>query len=187
MTKSLGLLICWLVITPVTLLAQVTAIKAGKLVDPGTGATAANQIILIEGGKITAVGANLPIPAGATVMDLSAYTVLPGLFDAHTHLCMDMKPERESSSYITSLLESNSYRAIQSVANARAMLEAGFTTVRDVGNSGNYIDTDLRVAIERGVVPGPTIINAGRIIAPYGVPLVYGPDIIRAVNGKTRG
>jgi imidazolonepropionase-like amidohydrolase len=60
------------------------------------------------------------------------------------------------------------YRAIEGVANARDMLASGFTTVRDVGNNGNYGDTALREAIERGVVPGPTMINAGRIIAPYG-------------------
>jgi imidazolonepropionase-like amidohydrolase len=148
---------------------RVIAIKAGKLVDPEKGTTAANQIILVRGRKIEAVGANVQIPADAQVIDLSKSTVLPGLFDAHTHLCMTVKKDRDAGSYyITTLLDPTPYRAIEGVANARDMLAAGFTTIRDVGNSGNYGDTALREAIERGVVPGPTMVNAGRIIAPYG-------------------
>jgi imidazolonepropionase-like amidohydrolase len=148
---------------------HVYAIKAGKLVDPEKGATETNQIILVRGKKIEAVGANLPIPADAKVIDLSKSTVLPGLFDAHTHLCMTLKKDRDANNYFfTTLLDSTPYRAIEGAANARDMLAAGFTTVRDVGNAGNYADTALREAIERGLVPGPTMINAGRIIAPYG-------------------
>jgi imidazolonepropionase-like amidohydrolase len=149
--------------------AQVTAIKAGKLIDPEAGTTATGQIILVEGRTIKAVGAGLQIPAGATIVDLSHSTVLPGLFDAHTHLCMTMQTRRDAGNYyFTTLLDPTGYRAIQGVANARAMLESGFTTVRDVGNAGNYADTDLRRAIENRLVPGPTVVNAGRIIAPYG-------------------
>jgi imidazolonepropionase-like amidohydrolase len=149
--------------------SRVIAIKAGKLVDPEKGTTAANQIILVRGRKIEAVGANVQIPADAQVIDLSKSTVLPGLFDAHTHLCMTVKKDRDAGSYyITTLLDPTPYRAIEGVANARDMLAAGFTTIRDVGNSGNYGDTALREAIERGLVPGPTMLNAGRIIAPYG-------------------
>jgi imidazolonepropionase-like amidohydrolase len=149
--------------------SRVIAIKAGKLIDPEKGTTAANQIILVRGRKIEAVGANVQIPADAQVIDLSKSTVLPGLFDAHTHLCMTVKKDRDAGSYyITTLLDPTPYRAIEGVANARDMLAAGFTTIRDVGNSGNYGDTALREAIERGLVPGPTMLNAGRIIAPYG-------------------
>ena len=148
---------------------RVYVIKAGKLVDPEKGTTETNQTILVRGKKIEAVGSNVSIPTDATVIDLSKSTVLPGLFDAHTHLCMTVKRERDGNSYfITTLLDPTPYRAIEGVANARDMLAAGFTTVRDVGNAGNYADTALREAIERGVVPGPTMINAGRIIAPYG-------------------
>ena len=148
---------------------RVYAIKAGKLVDPEKGSAETNQIILIRGRKIEAVGADVSIPADAQVIDLSKSTVLPGLFDAHTHLCMTLKKNRDGDSYfITTLLDPTPYRAIEGVANARDMLAAGFTTVRDVGNNGNYCDSALREAIERGVVPGPTMINAGRIIAPYG-------------------
>src|SRR5712692_9729551 len=145
------------------------AIKAGKVVDPETGKTSTNQIILVEGKRIKEMGANIPIPSGAKVIDLSRSTVFPGMYDAHTHLCLTVKARRDAGHYFfTTLLDTTAYRAIEGVANAKAMLESGFTGVRDVGNAGNYADTDLRRAIERGVVPGPTIVNAGIIIAPYG-------------------
>ncbi len=145
------------------------AIKAGKVVDPETGKMSTNQIILVEGKRIKEMGANIPIPSGAKVIDLSKSTVFPGMYDAHTHLCMTVKARRDAGNYFfTTLLDTTAYRAIEGVANAKAMLESGFTGVRDVGNAGNYADTDLRRAIERGVVPGPTIVNAGIIIAPYG-------------------
>ena len=162
---------------PSTAQVQVIAIKAGYLVDPESATVAANQIILIEGRTIKSVGANLKIPENATVIDLSKQTVLPGLFDAHAHLCMTTRRNRDGGRYyFTTLIDSNAYRAIQGVANARSMLEAGFTTVRDIGNAGNYADTDLRRAIEEGLVPGPTIINAGRIIAPFGGQFQMQPD-----------
>ncbi len=157
--------------------AQITAIRAGKIVEPETGTVLSNQIILVEGRDIKAIGADVKIPAGATVIDLSKQVVLPGLFDAHTHLCMNMQHKRDGNSYYsTTLRDSTAMRAIQGVANARSMLEYGFTTVRDVGNAANYADTDLRRAIDQELVPGPTIINAGRIIAPYGGQFQMQPD-----------
>src|SRR6266478_4886834 len=148
---------------------QLVAIKAGKVVDPETGKTAANQIILVEGKKIKEIGSNVTIPTDAKIIDLSKATVLPGLFDAHTHLCMTVIPKRDHGNYyFTTLLDTTGYRAIEGVANGVAMLQSGFTTVRDIGNAGNYADTDLRRAIEAGWVQGPTIVNAGIIIAPYG-------------------
>ncbi len=148
---------------------QLIAIKAGKVVDPETGKTVANQVIVIEGTRIKEIGGNVSIPSGAKVIDLSKSTVFPGMFDAHTHMCMTVIPKRDASNYyFTTLLDTTGYRAIQGAANAKAMLESGFTTIRDVGNAGNYADTDLRHAIEAGWVPGPTVVNSGIIIAPYG-------------------
>jgi imidazolonepropionase-like amidohydrolase len=178
MKKSLLLAILLLLFASAQASAQgVTAIKAGKLIDPETGTTLSNQVILVNGSKITAIGAGLAIPAGATVVDLSNSTVMPGLFDAHAHLCMTTVKERDMGRYyFTTLLDPDAYRAIQGVANARAMLESGFTTVRDIGNAGNYADTALRQSIEEGLVPGPTIVNAGRIIAPFGGQFQLQPD-----------
>ncbi|HEX8422176.1 MAG TPA: amidohydrolase family protein, partial [Pyrinomonadaceae bacterium] len=149
---------------------QVTAIKAGKLVVPETGVTLTNQIILVEGARIKAVGAGLQIPAGATVVDLSGSTVLPGLFDCHTHMAflVNARGRERGSLYFYDLTHTNAERAIHAVVNSRDMLDSGFTTIRDIGNDGNYISTDLRRSIERGLIPGPTVVNSGRIIAPFG-------------------
>lgn len=148
----------------------VAAIRAGKLLIPETGETLSNQIILVEGARIKAVGADVQIPAGANVIDLSRFTVLPGLFDCHAHMAMYVdRDDRDSSSlYYYDLSHTTAERTIHAVINSRDMLEAGFTTIRDIGNDGNYIMTDVRNSINRGMIPGPTIINAGRIIAPFG-------------------
>src|SRR5689334_7314366 len=79
--------------------SPVTAIRAGRLVDPETGTIAANQIILVQDGRFTAIGANVAIPAGAQVIDLSNQTVLPGLVDAHNHLALTYKEEPERNIY----------------------------------------------------------------------------------------
>jgi imidazolonepropionase-like amidohydrolase len=150
-------------------LAQTTVIRAGRLIDPESGTASRNQVIVIEGGKVRAVGPNLDTPKGANVIDLSRSAVMPGLFDAHTHLCMTINLKRDAGNYFhTTIRDPDTYRAVQGVANARDMLAAGFTTVRDVGNEGDYACVSLRRAIGGGLVPGPTMLTAGRIIAPYG-------------------
>ena len=121
--------------------AQVTAIKAGKLVDPETGTTSANQTIIVEGGKIKAIGPGLPVPAGATLIDLSNSTVFPGLFDAHTHMCQ-MTSADNRDLFTTDIRQPGSYRAILGVVNAR-MLESLHHYSR-CRNNGNYADTSLR-------------------------------------------
>ncbi len=157
--------------------AQVTAIKAGRVVDPDAGTAAANQVILVEHGKITAIGGDVTIPSDARVIDLSSSTVSPGLVDAHTHLCMEVQPGRDAGSYyLTTLRDPEAFRAIEGVVNARTMLEAGFTAVRDIGNEGNYDCVQVRRAILQGMVPGPTMLTAGRIIAPYGGQFHLQPD-----------
>ena len=149
--------------------AQVTAIRAGRLVDPEAGTVATNQVILIEGGKFTAIGAGLAIPKGAEIIDLSNLTVLPGLVDAHNHLALTYKETPENNIYyLTYVMESTPLRAIQAVSNGIQMLASGFTIVRDMGNNANYADAALRIAIEQGWIPGPTIINSGLIIGGMG-------------------
>lgn len=169
MKASLGNSILTAAILPLTLAAQVTALRVGHLVDPESGTVANNQVILVENGRFTAIGGGVNIPAGAEVVDLSQHWVTQGLVDAHNHLALTYKMLPENNSYyLTSVLDSTAIRAIQAVSNGMTMLSAGFTVVRDLGNNGNYADTALRVAIEQGWVPGPTIVNSGIIIGGFG-------------------
>jgi len=149
--------------------AQVTVIRAGHLIDPESGTASANQLILVENGKITQIGANVAVPQAAEAIDLSQYYVLPGLVDAHNHLALTYKRDPENNSYyLTSVMDSTAIRAIQAVSNGITMMNAGFTVVRDLGNAANYADSALRVAIEQGWIPGPTVINSGIIIGGMG-------------------
>jgi imidazolonepropionase-like amidohydrolase len=148
---------------------QSSAILAGGIVDPETGLLVKDQTILVENGKITAMGKGLPVPKGAAIVDLTKATVLPGYIDAHTHLCAIVDAKWDLGDFwIMAMQRRAGYRALVGAANAKQMLDAGFTTVRDAGNSGDYLDVDLKKAIDRGLIPGPTVVPAGRIIAPYG-------------------
>ena len=163
--------------------APVTAIRAGRLLDPDAGRILANQIVLVEGNRIRDVGPNVQIPAGAQVIDLSRMTVMPGLVDAHNHLALTYKPEPESNIYYyTYVADSTALRAIQAASNGIQMLASGFTIVRDMGNNGNYADTALRQAIEQGWIPGPTIINSGIIIGGMGGQFFPTPEMARQHN-----
>ena len=161
----------------------VTVIRAGRLVDPEAGTVATNQVILVQGGKFTAVGANVAIPANAKVIDLSNQTVLPGLVDAHNHLALTYKVFPENNVYyMTYVLESTPLRAIQAVSNGIQMLTSGFTIVRDMGNNANYADVALRMAIEQGWIPGPTIIPSGIIIGGMGGQFWPTPEMAKDHN-----
>src|SRR5687768_6512610 len=163
--------------------AQVTAIRAGRLLDPETGTIATNQIIVVDSGRFTAVGSNATIPAGATVIDLSDQTVMPGLVDTHNHLALTYKQVPENNIYyLTYVLDSTPLRAIQAASNGIQMLASGFTIVRDMGNNGNYADTALRQAIEMGWIPGPTIINSGIIIGGMGGQFFPTPEMAKDHN-----
>ena len=164
-----ALLLCAISWATAEAASQTIAIRAGKLVDPETGTVKSDQVILVEQGKFTAIGANVAIPPGAEVIDLSQMTVLPGLVDAHNHLALTYKEIPEHNVYyLTYVLESSPLRAIQAASNGMQMLSSGFTIVRDMGNNGNYVDTALRQAIEMGWIPGPTIVNSGLIIGGMG-------------------
>ncbi len=175
--RAVHLLLPALALHATLVAAQVTAIRAGRVVDPDAGTIAQHQVILVEGGKITAIGGSVKIPSGATVIDLSRSTISPGLVDAHTHLCMGVQEKRDAGNYyFTTLVDPDAYRSIQGVVNAKTMLEAGFTSVRDIGNEGRFACVQVRKAIQRGLIPGPTMITAGRIIAPYGGQFHLQPD-----------
>ncbi len=141
------------------------AVKAGRLIDPKAGTVVPNAVILVESGKVKAVGASAAIPAGATVIDLSGLTVLPGLIDCHTHLVGDYANDSDP---LTELKESAANRAFESVPNARATLDAGFTTVRDVGTYRAFVDVAMRDAIAKGYFPGPRMFVAGAYLTITG-------------------
>ncbi len=157
--------------------AQVTAIKAGRLIDPDRGAVLTGQVILIRANKVEAVGQGLAIPEGATVIDLSRMTVLPGLIDCHTHLADGAHGEGDP---ISQLKKSAARVVLESVPNARVTLEAGFTTVRDVGVYRALNDVALRDAINRGDIIGPRMYVAGAYITitgGAGAMTGFAPDI----------
>src|SRR5262250_1320927 len=134
---------------------RIFAVKAARALDPRAGAMINNAVIIIEGDRIKEVGAGLAIPANAEVVDLGSKTVLPGLIDCHTHLTFE-----PSQMGYSSLGVSVPRSALTGAKNARLTLEAGFTTVRNVGASG-YADIALRDAINAGDVPGPRIVASG--------------------------
>lgn len=156
------MMFCLLCVCPA--FAQVTAIKAGRLIDPDSGTVLNDQIILIRANKIAAIGKALSIPADAKVIDLSQMTVLPGLIDCHTHVA-DGHSDGEPFNV---LKKTASQIVLESVTNAKAMLESGFTTVRDVGTYRALNDVALRDAIARGYVPGPRMYVAGAYITITG-------------------
>ena len=149
--------------------SQRILIRAGYLIDPATGEVKRNQLILIDGQRVVEIGGSIEVAEGTREIDLSTWFVLPGLFDAHTHLCSRMSARWHVESFLVhSLAIPTGRRAIIGAVHAREMLEAGFTTVRDLGNAGLYADMDVRRAIRDGLIVGPTVVPAGRIIAPFG-------------------
>ena len=125
------------------------AIRAGRLIDGLGGAPVTDAVILIENERITAVGRGLAIPSGARVIDLSRSTVLPGFIDAHTHVTS------QPQNYMEDLFRKSPIDvAVSAHVYARRTLDAGFTTIRDVG-AGEFIDVALRNAVNAGTMPGP--------------------------------
>src|SRR5436853_6039890 len=150
--------------------SPVTAVRCGRMIDVKAGRALANAVILIENGRITAAGPDMKVPAGARAIDLGAATVLPGLIDTHTHLLTNLDPqkgdEQLSGTMFTQM--SPAKRALLGAGMAREMLEAGFTSVRDLGNSGVNGDVALRDAIHDGWVVGARMAVSTRALSPLG-------------------
>ena len=134
----------------------IVALKAARLFDGKSAALRPNGVVLVQGPKIVAVGTDLPIPAGAEVIDLGDATLSPGFIDAHTHLTGESTDDWKQG-FVDRFRREAAERAIESTVYARKVLEAGFTTVRDVG-SEDLLDVGLRNAIARGLVPGPRML-----------------------------
>jgi imidazolonepropionase-like amidohydrolase len=134
---------------PATPATVVTAVRAARLLDGRGGAPITNAVVLLTGDRITAVGSDLAIPAGAKVIDLGGATLLPGFIDCHTHVT-----SQPTNYYEDIFRRSPIDLAIRSHIFARRTLNAGFTTIRDVG-APEFIDVALKRAIEDGSIPGP--------------------------------
>lgn len=154
--KLMTLAIAALAFAPVmNAAAEDVAIRAGRLLDVRSGQFIDKPVVLIKGDRIEAVGSNLAIPAGLKVIDLGTATLLPGMMDMHTHITGNPEDLGYSSIAISIARE-----ALNGVKNARLTLEAGFTSIRNVGASA-YTDVALRDVIDRGDIPGPRIAASG--------------------------
>ena len=142
--------------------AETVAFTAARMLDVATGRYVASPVVVVTDGRIVAAGAGVAVPAGAKRVDLGGLTLLPGLIDMHVHL--DSVPRYGGYS---GLQFSDAYFVVAAAANARAMLDAGFTTVRNVGSTG-YSDVGLREAIDDGLVPGPRIVSAAYALGATG-------------------
>src|SRR3984957_6514161 len=143
------------------------AVRAGRMFDPVSGKNLTDQVILIKGDRIVDAGPaeRIQIPAGVRVIDLSRATVLPGLIDRHVHLFQDQQP--------------NDARAAFSGLNyALKDLNAGFTTVQDMGSPFTYATVELRDAINKGLVPGPRLQVAGPQLNPRAATYYPAPSVV---------
>lgn len=174
--KRLGLLItalllsCLAIVAAASAVKPLTVVKTGRLFDPSSGTYAAGMQLLIRDGVVIASGTDLDYPEDTVVYDLSGYTVLPGLIDAHTHLLLEdaipFEDLRDALAYNAN--RGTTTRAIMAVPRTEDMLQAGFTSVRDLGLSGQYGDVALRNAFLSPKFAGPRILASGPSLSPPG-------------------
>jgi imidazolonepropionase-like amidohydrolase len=160
----------------------VTVIRAGTLIDGKSDTPRRDQVIVIRGDRIESVSdaARAKVPAGATTIDLSKATVLPGLIDSHTHIFLQGEDPAEGGYDANILKQGLALRAARATVSARRALEQGFTTLRDVETEGaGYGDVGIKEAIESGYIPGPRMFVATRGISTTGgYPLEgYAPEL----------
>ncbi len=150
---------------------QTTVLRAARMLDVKSGTVIDHAVVIVEGDKIKAAGSSLATPAGARVIDLGNMILLPGLIDSHTHLLQNYKPGLggdDPNMLITVASMSPARRVLLGVVMGREDLEAGITSVRDLGNSGWNGDVALRDAINAGWVVGPRIFATTRALSDVG-------------------
>ena len=157
--------------TPPVTSQSTVAVRAARMLDPKSGAVVQNAVVVVRGDSINAAGAGVPVPNGARVIDLGDVCLLPGLIDAHTHLLQNYEGRLDGDDpnmILTVATMTAARRALLGAAMGREDLEAGITTVRDLGNSGWNGDVALRDAINAGWVVGPRIVASTRALAATG-------------------
>jgi len=142
--------------------ADTVAVTAAHLLDVVTGRTIDNPVVVVTDGHVVASGAGVAVPAGARRVDLPGMTLLPGLIDVHVHLTSDAEIRGYRHYQYT-----DNFWTVVGVANAKTTLDAGFTTVRNVG-ADHFDDVALRQAVDAGEIPGPRIVTAGYAIGATG-------------------
>jgi imidazolonepropionase-like amidohydrolase len=157
--------------TPLPESHRVVVLRAAKLLDVKAGTELLNPVVVIDGARIKEVGPGIPVPTGAQVIDLGQATLMPGLVDVHTHLLQNYNfayDGDDNNMVLTVAQMSPAERALLGAKMGREDLEAGITTVRDVGNSGINGDVALRDAINKGWVSGPRIVASTRALSAAG-------------------
>jgi imidazolonepropionase-like amidohydrolase len=156
----------WLLAVPTWAESPPIAIKAGHILDVAAEKDRGPAFIVVAGGRIREIAKNAP--AGATVIDLSDYTVMPGFIDAHTHVML--QGDATAVEYDEQLLkESLPFRALRATRAMQIALRHGFTTLRDIGNEGSgFADVDVKRAAAEGIIEGPRLFVATKALAPTG-------------------
>ncbi|GAK94321.1 hypothetical protein JCM19298_1449 [Nonlabens ulvanivorans] len=191
MHKTFIFLFIIVIFLPAKLIAQQksTYIKAGFLYDSKSNTLLKNKLIQIQGTKIISISEFDSLPENSQVIDLTKYTVLPGLIDAHTHVLFSQEANEDFAEHsVKSLtMESDALRALRGAKRAKSYLEEGITSIKDLGNSGLYLDVSLRDAINEGTIDGPRIYASGPILAANGGQ-VYGvlPEHQNIINLEYR-
>jgi imidazolonepropionase-like amidohydrolase len=161
---------------------DVTVIRAGTLIDGKSDKPRGNQVIVIRGNRIESVSdaSSAKISAGATEIDLSKQTVLPGLIDSHTHIFLQGEDPAKGGYDANLLSQGLALRAVRAGVAARRALEQGFTTLRDVETEGaGYGDVGIKQAINLGYIPGPRLFISTRAISTTGGYMLegYAPEL----------